>query len=387
MKLHICLLAIVLALTTQVVSAQDSSAKLPDIPGFETLHCDFHIHTVFSDGKVWPDVRVMEAARENLDCIAISDHLKYNKDPVRKKHPEVSGDRNRSFEIAHAAAQNSDVIVIRGAEVTQGMPPGHINAIFLSDANIAKPDLIDTLKIARDQGAFLFWNHPSWKSPDKKWEQDAIAQWFDIHTKLLESDILNGIEVVNGPTYSREAHDWALQKNLAIFANTDIHVPIGMEYDVVDEHRPLTLVFAKEKTEASIREAIFDRRTAVWFNNSLIGKEEFLAPLFEVCIEQEAAAYLENLAIVKLTNQCSIDFFVENTGEYSFYNATRFLVFEAGQTVGLAIKTGKRLEKIDLSLSIRNLHTTPDEALATQLSFEVSGTIPDKKMLDQLGPK
>ena len=178
-----------------------------------------------------------------------------------------------------------------------------------------------------------------------------------------------------------------MEKNLAIFANTDIHVPIGMEYDVVNDHRPLTLVFAKEKTEASIREAIFDRRTAVWFGNSLIGKEKFLAPLFEACIEQEPAAYLENLAIVKLTNRCSIDFFVENTGEYSFYNATRFLVFKAGQTTGLAIKTGKRLEKIDLSVSVRNLHTTPDDALATRLSFEVSGTIPDKKMLDQLGPK
>jgi predicted metal-dependent phosphoesterase TrpH len=157
-----------LALSTTQSFAGDGPGKLPDIQGFHTLHCDFHIHTVFSDGKVWPDMRVLEAAREGLDCIAITDHFKYQLESVRKKHPEIQGDRNRAYEIAHDAAQGSDVIVIRGAEVTQGMPPGHINAIFLEDAEIARPDLVDTMKIAPDQGAFLFWNLPGWKSPDKK---------------------------------------------------------------------------------------------------------------------------------------------------------------------------------------------------------------------------
>ena len=378
------LLAACLAVFATPHLAADGPGTLPDIPGFRTLHCDFHIHTVFSDGKVWPDMRVLEAAREGLDCIAITDHFKYKIDSVRKKHPEIQGDRNRAYEIARDAAQDSGVIVIRGAEVTQGMPPGHINAIFLSDANIAKPDLTDTMRIARDQGAFLFWNHPSWKSPDKKWEQDAIAQWFDIHTELLEADILNGIEVVNGFTYSREAHQWALDKNLTIFANTDIHIPMGLEYDLTEQHRPTTLVFAEEKTEAAIRDALFDRRTAVWFGNSLIGSADYLAPLFEACIDQEPAAYLENLAVVMLKNVCGMDFHVENNSPFDFYNKTRFFSIAAGESVGLAIKTGQRMEEIGLDLSVRNLHTTPDEALSTRLSLEVTGEITDKKLLDQL---
>ena len=379
------ILIVALALFATSTVAGDGPGNLPDIPGFQTLHCDFHIHTVFSDGKVWPDVRVMEAERENLDCIAITDHFKYKLEQVRKKHPEIQGDRNRAYEIASAAAQESEVVVIRGAEVTQGMPPGHINAIFLSDAEIARPDLVDSMKIARDQGAFLFWNHPAWKSPDKKWEQDAIAQWFDIHTELLEAKILNGIEVVNGAAYSSEAHRWAIEKNLAIFANTDIHAPIGMEYDLHHQHRPLTLVFAKEKSEAGIRDALFDRRTAVWFDNRLIGDPAYLAPLFEACIEQGTAAYLENLAVATLHNSCGMDFFVENTGKYDFYNATRFLELKAGETIGLAIKTGQRLEQIELDLSVRNLHTTPDEVLSTQLIFEVGDTIIDKTMLESFG--
>ena len=32
--------------------------SIPGFDGYETLKCDFHIHTVFSDGSVWPTVRV-----------------------------------------------------------------------------------------------------------------------------------------------------------------------------------------------------------------------------------------------------------------------------------------------------------------------------------------
>ena len=27
---------------------------IPDVNGFKVLKCDFHMHTVFSDGRVWP---------------------------------------------------------------------------------------------------------------------------------------------------------------------------------------------------------------------------------------------------------------------------------------------------------------------------------------------
>ena len=37
--------------------------RFPDLPGCGTLKCDFHMHTVFSDGEVWPPVRVAEAWR------------------------------------------------------------------------------------------------------------------------------------------------------------------------------------------------------------------------------------------------------------------------------------------------------------------------------------
>jgi predicted metal-dependent phosphoesterase TrpH len=33
------------------------------------------MHTIFSDGDVWPTVRIEEARRHGLDAVAITDHL------------------------------------------------------------------------------------------------------------------------------------------------------------------------------------------------------------------------------------------------------------------------------------------------------------------------
>ncbi len=45
---------------------------VPDLPGLKTLKGDFHLHTVFSDGEVWPTVHVREAWRDGLDVVALT---------------------------------------------------------------------------------------------------------------------------------------------------------------------------------------------------------------------------------------------------------------------------------------------------------------------------
>merc|ERR1711965_651586 len=66
------------------------------------------MHTVFSDGSVWPNIRVQEANREGLDCISTTEHLEYQPHSKDIPHP----DRNRSFELASHAARNSELIVV-----------------------------------------------------------------------------------------------------------------------------------------------------------------------------------------------------------------------------------------------------------------------------------
>ena len=217
MRIHlgltILLLATWLCLPPVIISEDEISwsalspvreeLHIPDILGFQTLKCDFHMHTVFSDGLVWPTVRIDEAWREGLDAIAITDHIEYQ--PHEK---DVPTEYNRSYEIAEPYARGRNILLIKAAEITRDTPPGHFNAIFLNDNTLlVKNDFLDAVKEAFDQDGFVFWNHPGWKGLE-------LGSWRDVHTKLYENHWMKGIEVCNGETYYPEAHAWAVEKHL-----------------------------------------------------------------------------------------------------------------------------------------------------------------------------
>ncbi|HDR50802.1 MAG TPA: hypothetical protein ENN90_04150, partial [Mariniphaga anaerophila] len=83
--------------------------QIPDVNGFQTLKCDLHTHTVFSDGHVWPNVRVQEAWQEGLDVLAITDHVEYT------PHSEdVKVGHNRAWELAQNAAAENNLVFIKG---------------------------------------------------------------------------------------------------------------------------------------------------------------------------------------------------------------------------------------------------------------------------------
>ena len=52
---------------------------LPQIDGKTFYKADLHLHTIFSDGDVTPDMRVVEAWYDGLDIIAITDHMEYRR--------------------------------------------------------------------------------------------------------------------------------------------------------------------------------------------------------------------------------------------------------------------------------------------------------------------
>ena len=110
---------------------QERLITFPDIDQFKTVVTDLHTHSVFSDGHVWPNIRVEEALRDGVEALAITEHLEYQ--PHLADIPNE--DRNRAFEEAKAAALGKEIIIISGSEITRDMPPGHINAVFIKDAN------------------------------------------------------------------------------------------------------------------------------------------------------------------------------------------------------------------------------------------------------------
>jgi predicted metal-dependent phosphoesterase TrpH len=207
---------LILLFLSKIAGAQSRKIiNIPNIQGYQTLKCDFHMHTVFSDGTVWPTVRVQEAWQKGLDAISITDHIEY-----RPHSKDIIADHNRSFEIAEPLAKELKIILVRGAEITRNMPPGHFNALFIKNANLLdRENVLDALREARDQGAFLIWNHPGWKA-----QQPDSTVWWKEHTSLLKSNMLHGIEVFN-ESLCPEALNWAFGKKLTIFGNTDEHGP------------------------------------------------------------------------------------------------------------------------------------------------------------------
>ena len=88
---------------------------LPQIDDYQLLKCDFHIHTIFSDGIVWPSLRVQEAWEEGLDAIAITDHIEGQ--PARRGLQ--TGNHNYSFDAAREEAFRRNIILIKGGEITR----------------------------------------------------------------------------------------------------------------------------------------------------------------------------------------------------------------------------------------------------------------------------
>ena len=54
-------LFVMLLASASALAYTTNKIVIPNVDGYLTLKGDFHIHTVFSDGKVWPETRVREA--------------------------------------------------------------------------------------------------------------------------------------------------------------------------------------------------------------------------------------------------------------------------------------------------------------------------------------
>ncbi len=341
----------------------------PDVPGYQTLVCDFHMHSVFSDGAVWPSIRVQEANRDGLDCIAITEHLEYL--PHLDDIPLP--DRNRAFDIATQEAQNGDLIVINGSEITRSMPPGHANAIFVEDPNrLLIDDPIEAYQEAGNQGAFIFWNHPDWTSHRK----DGLARMEQMHKDFIENDLLHGIEVVNTFSYSAEALQIALDYDLTIIGTSDVHGLIDWDYNVASGgHRPVTLVFVSDRSEAGIEDALRNKRTVAWHNNFLVGRPDQLEPLVQSSIEVISASYMNDTSILHVTlrNHSDTEFILNNLGSYTFQENTDVVVVPGHHDTTLKVKTGPRLDDIELEFEVMNAVIAPKTFLKTTFQISVSG--------------
>lgn len=366
-KIILLILAFLLCLDIQSQTISRKEINIPNINGYITLKCDFHIHTVFSNGLVWPTVRVQEAWIEGMDGIAFTDHLEYH-----TFDKDVVYDDNRNVEVARPTAELYNMIVIRGVEITRSQPLGHFNAIFTTDNNaIRVPDSIKSIAIANQQNAFVFWNHPL---EDNK-------NWNDVQEYLYKNGQFKGIEVANHGTYFPEAQQWCMDKNLTMMANSDVHNPITFDYNFAKgEHRTMTLVFVKERSADGIKEALLNHRTAVYWKDKLIGREEFLKPIFTQSITADNKTFhfkksRRNKAFLFIKNSSDIPFnlIVKNKPKELIFPETFVLNANSSTAIAIEYKSSETGEKdIILPVEIENVLIGPNIPLKSEIKFVIN---------------
>jgi hypothetical protein len=351
--------AILIFAVNQVSSVERNEINIPDIPGYVTLKCDFHMHTVFSDGSVWPTVRPDEAWREGLDAFSITDHIEYqpHKDDMVKN-------QNRSYDLAIDRAKSLNLIIIKGTEITRGIPPGHFNAIFIKDVNpLDVTDYKVVMKSAVDQGGFIFWNHP----PDK---------WYQEHEDMYNNGWLHGIEVVNGGRYYPYSHKWCIEKKLTLIGTSDVHGPMYLQNG---EHRSMTLVFAKDRSAESIKEALIDHRTAIYSGADLIGDAKYLEPIFNASVEivnPEVTIKGKGSASIWIRNKSDVPFKLILDGEVPDISVPREITLSQNATFlfNMRGKSDEVSGKKDIRIPYKamNLITAPEENLKVELNISVN---------------
>ena len=375
--------------------------NFPNTEKYKVIVADLHTHSVFSDGAVWPNVRVEEAVRDGIDLLAITEHLEYQPHIDDIPHP----DRNRSFDIAEEIAKNKDLTVINGAEITRMFPPGHINAIFIQDAN--KLIYLDEAKIseakeilkevpeesltnyedlswledaalaslwpvksalieARNQNAFTFWNHPAWSS------EEFIGQPMlrEIHKEFFRDNLLHGIEVANGDGYSEEAFRIALEYGLTVLGTSDVHGLIDWDYpSSIGAHRPVTLILSESNSSDAIKSSLFSGKTVVWFKNNLIGLENNILELTNSYLKAKKVEILENsdIARVEIENVSDVRFIIQVLDQSSVVNESNLIEIAPNEKTVLQIDNG--IDKGSLDVKILNAFIAPNKNLLTTLKF------------------
>ena len=331
----------------QIESAVRRVISIPNIGEYMTLKCDFHMHTVFADAQVSPTGRVREAWQDGLDVIAMTEHIAVHKSPGIKL-------KDYNLPIAQTVKEGKKwgFMVVPAVEITRTKPFGHMNALFIKDPNvfeetrykvdengkliydndgnrIPNPTEMEDFKKAEAQGAFMIWNHPGW--PDGK------TTLFPLQKQLIKEGRIHAVELFNGMEWYPKVLDWFDEYKLPMMANSDIHETSRFAYG--NQIRPMTLVFAKEYTLESLREALFVGRMLAFFESKLAGDSNLISQLIDASLVVKVID--EKKGVLEVTNISDIPF------QTLFGDHMNPVVFHPRSAIRVTVPKGTVLEFIN----------------------------------------
>jgi hypothetical protein len=360
---------------TRGADAQEQDPlPVPDLPGFLTLKGDFHLHTVFSDGEVWPTVHVREAWRDGLDVIALTDHVEY-----RPHASDVGLDLRRPYDLARPLADELGMILVPGVEITRPAPgtpavipvgSGHFNVLFVTDPQALQVDsLQEALRRARAQGAFVVWDHPGFMGT-------LVPRWHPHVEEAHREGLFQGIELVNGKDFYPEVFPWVAEKTLTIIASSDAHRPIPPR--PVGGPRPITLLFARQADAEGVREALEARRTAAWLGEDVWGAEEHLRGLWQAALEllpARSSGRPGQRLVVRARNGSAIPFRLRQRSAPAWLRLDAATLEPRATSLlylHVASEAPAGLHRVALQVQVTNLHTAPGQELEVTVPLEIA---------------
>ena len=274
---------------------------LPEVNGLTCYKADFHIHTSYSDGRVSPAGRVDEAWRDGLDIIAITDHYEGRKGErsfikvIAPYFEEGQGIKYQSafdakcikadFNAIHEEAVDRrdkigyDMTIIKGCEMARNAKThGHFCCLFLKDINTVYDfDMKEAFKKVRQQNGIIIHNHPGWN-------RDTCDKT-PFHEDVYSAGLIDGVEVVNGYSYYPPIVRRCVEEKLFMLGCTDEHGMTAHKYKDLGSFRTMTLIFAKDKSEKAVKDALLKRRTLAYSGGNLIGEEKLLEDFLNAAVD------------------------------------------------------------------------------------------------------
>ena len=306
---------------------------LPQVNGYNVYKADLHTHTVFSDGQVLPKFRIAEMWMDGIDIMAVTEHVEYRPNEevfldylqkyANKKYekavnsrvgtdgPDKNGimvDLNYCVRISQKEAASYGMLIIPGTEITlNGTNVGHFNALFTTDNNlIYDKDPVQAIRNAKAQGALVMHNHPGWRKKSLGFTEAEKTAYTE--------GLIDGVEVMNGAEFYPGIVDRCKEYGIFIAANTDIHRSTALDYTVRGNMRPMTLVFAKEKTLEAVREALEAQRTLAMGFNTVCGDEQLLKDFFTAGMKVSVVRQTKKGTELQVTNMTSVPYTVSQAG-------------------------------------------------------------------------
>ena len=382
------IISLCLMISLSIASAQTKSYKfteklylntptrtpfvLPQVDGLNCYTADLHAHTIYSDGELTPEERVKEAWCDGLDILAITDHietrrqernlLKFLKgysldkkgfEPINTRVSRgipadergIVSDLNFSTELARKAAKNyPELTIIKGAEISrEPVNVGHYCALFTKDNNaIYSRDDAQAIRNARAQGAIITHNHPGWER--------TTCDFSEFQKKIYDAGLVDGVEITNGSSFYPDIVSRCVERKLYMVSATDIHAATSNVYGKHNFYRDMTLIFAKDKSEKSLRKAFLSQKTLGYCGGNIIGEESLLAKFFQASVKAQYVGTTKKGVKITLANQTSFDYKVKYDG--------REILIPAFRTVSATLKDEKAVFTVENMIHIDYQHPT-----------------------------